>query len=424
LRAVHIYADPIIQWLSSQPAPLLETFEFSKPVNSPGAVTVVTRPISNDIFQGQAPRLRSVQLTCLRIDWTADVFSGIRSLSIREPGPRSFPTLSQLLSTLERMPALEHLSLERILIDDEGTMPDRTVSLPQLKSMALGYPSIQDATSIFMKLVLPADVKISLSLVDVFGHQDIHVLFAAMAMHSGGSRSIIKSMRAIRHTYSSLCVQLSTSPTMNPADFWNPSDNDIRLSLEFRYDDDMLPATPEPSIVFDVCGMAMQDRDMIQSLYLVGFESPNREFWRAGSVCLPNVEVIHLEGIQNGGLIAALKTVDDGQNMEILYRSLRVLELKAACFREEELVETEATLKMRARCGVGIDTLRLAKCKNLRANWVQKFREVIETVDWENYEEPKGESGARTYTLEEIAEALTNRPPMWYDDAENDRREF
>ncbi|KIK45511.1 hypothetical protein CY34DRAFT_801428 [Suillus luteus UH-Slu-Lm8-n1] len=322
------------------------------------------------------------------------------------------------------MPALEHLSLERILIDDEGTMPDRTVSLPQLKSMALGNPSIQDAISIFRKLVLPADVKISLSLIDVFGHQDIPDLFAAMAMHSGGSRSIIKSMRAIHHNYSSLCFQLSTSPTMNPADFWNPSDNDIRLSLEFRYDDDVVHATPQPNIVFDVCRTAMQDRDRIQSLYLVGFESPNREFWRAGSVCLPNVEVIHLEGIQNGGLIAALKTVDDGQNMDILYRSLRVLELKAACFREDELVETEATLKMRARCGVGLDTLRLAKCKNLRANWVQKFREVIETVDWEEYQEPKGDSGARTYTLEEIAAALTNKPPVWYDDAENDRREF
>jgi hypothetical protein len=92
---------------------------------------------------------------------------------------------------------------------------------------------------------------------------------------------------------------------------------------------------PQPNFEFDICRMAMQDRDRIQSLYLVGFESPNKEFWRAGSVCLPNVEFIHLEGIQNGSLIAALKTVDDGQNMDILYRSLRVLELKTACFREE-----------------------------------------------------------------------------------------
>jgi hypothetical protein len=79
---------------------------------------------------------------------------------------------------------------------------------------------------------------------------------------------------------------------------------------------------------------------------------------------------------------------------------------------------------MRARCGVGLDTFRLAKCKNLRADWVQKFREVIETVDWEEYQEPKGDSGAMTYTLEEIAAALTNRHTVWYDDAENDRREF
>ncbi|KAG1771429.1 hypothetical protein EDD22DRAFT_569878 [Suillus occidentalis] len=415
-RALEIYANHIIEWLSSQPAPLLETFEFSTPIQlvTQNSADVDITPISNDIFQGQAPRLRSVQLTWVPIDWTADVFSGIRSLSIMEPGSESYPTLSQFLSALTRMPALEHLSLERILFDDEGTMPYSTVSLPQLKRMALGNPTVPEAITVFRQLVLPADVKISLCL---DGHQDISDLFEVMP---GGFRSIIKSMRAIRLTEYTLCVQLSTSPTMNPADFWNASDDDIRLSLqiEFQDDDGMPIAIPELSIVFDICRAAMQDMDRIQSLYLVGFKSPNREFWRAGSACLLNVEAIHLEGIWLQGIIAALGIVDDEHNIDILYPSLRVLELKTTCFQEETLLYSlQGIWHMRAIHGVGVDTLRLAECRNLLFYWVRKFREVIETVDWDecHWQEPKEDSGAR---LDEI---LATGRPLWYDDAANDR---
>ncbi|KAG1820941.1 uncharacterized protein BJ212DRAFT_1297418 [Suillus subaureus] len=78
-----------------------------------------------------------------------------------------------------------------------------------------------------------------------------------------------------------------------------------------------------------------------------------------------------LKGIQLGGLIAALKVVDNGQNMDILYSSLCILELKAACFHKAELVVTlEASLIMQIICGVGVDTLQLTECRNLPANWV------------------------------------------------------
>lgn len=423
-RALDIYADSIIQWLSSQPAPLLELFEFSIPIQPIPAVVDIRR-ISNDIFQGQAPRLRSVQLTCLPIDWGADVFSGVRTLSIRESGFRVelIPTVSQLLSALKRMPALEHLSLERIPIHHPGTMINQKVSLPELKSLALGICSIQGAMLLLQELVLPDDVKISLSLIQYFPPgPDIFELLAVMHTHLGGSRSIIKSMRAVRHCPSAICIQLSTSPTINPAYSWNTSDEDIRLSLtiEFNFlrdDNGAEVAITEPSIVFDVCRTVVQDRDKIQSLYLVGFRSPNREFWRAGSVCLPDVELIHLEGIQFEGLIAGLEIVDDEHNIDILYPSLRVLELKAACFRKDKFLKIQGIWYMRANHTVGVDTLRLAECRNLPANWVEEFRLAIETVDWDEWEEPKEDSGARS---EEI---VANRP-LWYDDPENDRRDF
>jgi hypothetical protein len=283
-----------------------------------------------------------------------------------------------------------------------------------LKSMALGNPTVPEAIAVFKQLVLPADVKISLCLDSL---RDISDLFEVMP---GGFRSIIKSMRAICFNGYCLCVQFSTSPTMNPADLWNASDDDIRLSLQIVFEDDdgMPMAIPELSIVFDICRAVMQDMDKIQSLYLVGFGSPNREFWRAGSACLPNVEAIHLEGIWLQGIIAALGIVDDEHNIDILYPSLRVLELKTTLLEDERLLYSlQGIWHMRATHGVGVDTLRITECRRLLDYWARRFREVIETVDWDqcHWQEPKEDSGP---SLDEI---LATGRPFWYDDAANDR---
>ncbi|KAG1876455.1 hypothetical protein DFJ58DRAFT_754368 [Suillus subalutaceus] len=421
-RSLQPDCDRIIQLLSSQSAPLLEIFDFRKPL----AMWPETSPISNTIFQGQAPRLRSVELTSFDLSWSAHIFSGLQTLSVRGTNEKSFPTLPQLLSALGRMPALEHLTLERLLIIPEETKLLEKVPLARLRTITLGSSTIRTAISLFAQLTFPVDAKIALSLRDVQGLQDISDLFSAMGMHPVGSGSIIRSMRAIRHTRRSFCVQFSTSTAMNPTDCWNPDDDDIRLSLQFMYHYNInISPDPDPSIIFDIRRMVTQDR--IQTLYLSKFDFAGKDFWGAGSVCLPDLEVMHMKGIWVEDLIHALEITGG----DIPHPSLRVLELEDGCFLIGYEGDPEETLrdvmKMRAERGAGMHTLRLVECKELPADRVQGFREVIATVDWDEFVEPDDdEDEVGSIDSEEVRlynEAQENRV-WWFDDPDMDRSEI
>lgn len=65
---------------------------------------------------------------------------------------------------------------------------------------------------------------------------------------------------------------------------------------------------------------------------------------------LADPEVIHLKSIRLGGLIPELKIIEDRQISDVLYSSLRILELEAACFRGE-LEETPPTRRVQRFTG-------------------------------------------------------------------------
>ncbi|KAG1887832.1 hypothetical protein F4604DRAFT_2038492, partial [Suillus subluteus] len=98
--------DRILGYLSSQPAPLLQTFKYE--VHDP---RISIRPISDSIFQGRAPLLRSVELAECAFILTSHVFSGLQTLVLKQFDSSPHFTLSQLLSALRRMPDLELLRL-------------------------------------------------------------------------------------------------------------------------------------------------------------------------------------------------------------------------------------------------------------------------------------------------------------------------
>ncbi|KAG2132812.1 hypothetical protein DEU56DRAFT_859474 [Suillus clintonianus] len=392
--------DRTIHLLSSQPASLLEIFEFS--VVMFGLPT--TKPISNTTFQGQAPRLRSVVLTSCNFSWTSCIFNGLRTLCVRGTGTTSYPTLPQLLSALRRMPALEQLTLEQLSIISEETKLLDKVPLTRLKSVALGAASIRTATSLFAQLALPVDAKIALQLTQVQGVQDFSDLFSAMNRHPVGSGSVVQSLRAIHLSHRSFCVQFSTSMAINTVYSWNPCDDDIRLSIQFTF----TSAEVDPSIIFDICQTVTRDR--IQKFSFGSeFDLPGRDFWRAGSSFLMDLKIIHVNSSFIGGLIAALEIIKGKKNSDIAYPSLRVLEFEAVDFEEDEPEEFRDVIKIRAKHGVPIHTLRLAECKNLRADQVQGFREVVATVDWDEYddsEEPLGDTKSDFSSSTDDAEAV------------------
>ncbi|KAG1741190.1 hypothetical protein EDB19DRAFT_2038953, partial [Suillus lakei] len=160
-------------------------------------------------------------------------------------------------------------------------------------------------------------------------------------MRPDGSGSVARSMRVIRPTRHAFCVQLSTSMVINPEHSWNPDDDDdIRLSIQFTHTDS---TEVEPSII-NICQIVRQTGYRIQRFsYGSQFGLLGENFWRAGSACLLELEVIHVNTSFIGGLITALEVIEGKQNTGIAYPSLRALELEEIDFEWGEPEEMEYT---------------------------------------------------------------------------------
>ncbi|KAG1831315.1 hypothetical protein EV424DRAFT_1641250 [Suillus variegatus] len=365
----------ILDCLSSQPAPLLQSFKFSVAGKSNSRVM---GSISDAVFQGRAPLLRSVELMECTFSWTSCIFSGLRTLDVRRIGSASYPTLSQLLSTLRRMPELEQLTLGlSSRISDDTELSDR-VPLTQLKSIALDACTLRNAVSLFSCLAFPVDVKIALNLAPI--GSCLSDLFSAMHKDPDGSGPIIRSMRASL-SYHTFGVQFGTSTTFKSKYSWDPHNDDILLSIQFKCSS----STRKPPIIFDMCQMIPHRQ--IQSLFVTSSLVLRENFWRVGSSDLPELENIQLSGTCNMRSLIAVLQSGGTQRSDMAYPSLHALEFENIDFGCGEAEELQDIAIMRAGHGVGIHELRLVKCRNLVDDRVQFLKEVVTDVDWDGHEE-------------------------------------
>ncbi|KAG2053642.1 hypothetical protein BDR06DRAFT_452206 [Suillus hirtellus] len=249
LRAHSYNVGRVMNLLSSQPAPMLETFKFSVECNLPPTVS-----ISNTIFQGQAPLLRHLDVDYCNPRWSSCIFGGLRALCVRKT------SLSDILSVLRCTPVLEQFTLQLQLPEsDQSTLIDR-VPLARLKNIVLDGTTLQNAVSLFKRLALPVDVKIALQLSSIEGPSTFADLFSVMNKHPDGSGPVFRSLRAIKFKPWRFSVQLSTSMEINSDYSWNPQDDDIRLSIQFYYEDDEVqPNDPSATnIIFDIYNIIAQ----------------------------------------------------------------------------------------------------------------------------------------------------------------------
>ncbi|KAG1792691.1 uncharacterized protein HD556DRAFT_1293420 [Suillus plorans] len=365
----------ILDCLSSQPAPLLQSFKFSVAGKSNYRVM---GSISDAVFQGRAPLLRSVELMECTFSWTSCIFSGLRTLDVRRIGSASYPTLSQLLSTLRRMPELEQLTLGLSSRISEDTELSDRVPLTQLKSIALDACTLRNAVSLFSCLAFPVDVKIALNLAPI--GSCLSDLFSAMHKDPDGSGPIIRSMRASL-SYHTFGVQFGTSTAFKSKYSWDPHNDDILLSIQFKCSS----STRKPPIIFDMCQMVPHCQ--IQSLFVTSSLVLRENFWRVGSTDLPELENIQLSGTCNMRSLIAVLQSGGTQSSDMAYPSLHALEFENIDFGCGEAEELQDIAIMRAGHGVGIHELRLVKCRNLVDDRVQFLKEVVTDVDWDGHEE-------------------------------------
>ncbi|KAG1781007.1 hypothetical protein EV702DRAFT_688250 [Suillus placidus] len=365
-----IDVDRIVDCLSSQPAPLLQIFKY-RILESYDPIFSI-RPLSNTIFQGCAPLLRSVELVECAFILTSDIFSRLRTLTLKQIENFPHPTLSQLLFTLKRMPDLELLTLELPSRIPENTEHFDQVPLTRLRSIALGVCTIRTAASLFSHLVLPGDASIALYLEEIESLQSFSDIFSAI-YKDPESFPIIRSLGAI-FSDDTFIVQFSTSLAFKSEYSWNNRNGDIRLFINFRY-------ASNPAIIFDICRMIPHRK--IQSLSVSTSLDLSQNFWRAGFADLPELESIHLSTTLIAGFILAFLTV----GVSIAHPLLRALELENIDIGCNELEGLRDVARMRAKGGVDIHRLGLTDCRNVMEWNVQLLKKVVADVDWDGYEE-------------------------------------
>jgi hypothetical protein len=352
-HAISRDADRIMELLSSQPAPMLETFKIAF-----SGMLSPTESTTNTIFQGEAPLLRSLQVINCGRRWTSCTFDGLRTLCV------GTTQLSDLLTTLQRTPSLEQLTFMGGLLPSNQPIPiNSKVPLARLKNLALEGTWSQDAV-LLRHLDLPVDIKISIRHLSSEGLQPIVDLLSVMDRHPYESGPVFRSLRAVQSEPDCYSVQFSTSTTINVCDdLWNPQDDDIRLTIEFDYCEDVInesDAADPRDLVFGMCNIIAQRK-------------PQTSF--AGQF-----EFIHVEGCPGfiRCLTAALQIVEGSP--QVPYPSLRVLRLQGIPFEGDELQDLVDVLTMRVQKDVPVKELCLRLCTNLSADQVDLCREVVEVV--------------------------------------------
>ncbi|KAG2157837.1 uncharacterized protein EDB93DRAFT_819107 [Suillus bovinus] len=351
LRALSYHVGRVMDLLSSQPAPMLETFKFSVYGQLPSTVS-----ISDTIFQGQAPSLRYLEVDYCNPRWSSSIFSGLRTLYVAKT------SLPDLLSALQCTDTLEQLTLRYDFLQTGQSILIDGVPLPRLKKIVLDGTSLETAVSLLGRLALPVNVKIALQLSSIEGHRTFADLFSVMNMHPGGSGPVFRSLRAIKLKPWRFAVQFSSLTEINSNYSWNPQDDDIQLSIQFYYEDSNEfqpngpPAGFSRDIVFDMCKIIAQRSGL--TFFSGKFES------------------IYVEGGPDfiGGLTAALRIEGSSRGT---YPSLRVLKLLGISFEGDELQNLRDVLTMRAKHEVPVHDLRLRLCRNFTADQMQLFQQVV-----------------------------------------------
>lgn len=144
---LRVDVDTTLSALLERSAPALEEITL-EPCGKPDWAVYV------DLFRGDAPRLRSLDLSYISIPWDSGILSNLELLRLYNL-PLSTPlTLNQILTILSRSPNLEVLALNAVHIlpspDEAGI-----IRLPGLLELELGGASLLIAPALFQQINAP-----------------------------------------------------------------------------------------------------------------------------------------------------------------------------------------------------------------------------------------------------------------------------
>ncbi|KAJ6581526.1 hypothetical protein B0H19DRAFT_983573 [Mycena capillaripes] len=384
---------------------------------SPGFAQEEHFTLPDTFLNGEAPRLRRLELTRFFIAWDSPLLSNLLHLKIQNPGPTARPSMKELIEALERMPLLESLELDGalpIIAADVSTLsvPSARTALSKIKKLVIANASALECADTLNHLSFNGDsapsMKIS-CLADSSTLTDFSALIPAL--------STVVENAATTRNHRSLFVNIGFGGLTVKA--WScfvqtgePPRSRPFLELDFkwhhfiRHQSEVLMASTCKSLPL---------RGLRALSLSTDIHEVETKTWISTFGELPTLLTIRLHG-QSTQLIAALRedVIVDGVKQTpptpvikpivggrrassrrprvesvpggLFFPALRNLILEDTDFAEPVLDRLETALMERSERKLEISTLTLENCTLLRSEDVERLDNVCTDVRWDELE--------------------------------------
>ncbi|KAF5357693.1 hypothetical protein D9758_007485 [Tetrapyrgos nigripes] len=378
-----------------QAAPLLRSLSLSTSISA-WTRGPVTLPL--EFVDGDAPRLKHLELRNFHLPWDSALLKNLTSLKIFHTSTGSAPSLQQLTDVLARMPGLEILELKDVLPICKSTTPVDTVPLPHLHRIKLDGDTVSVAL-LLDHISFPSTTQ--MHFVCVVGNIDSNALIdKASALlsplskirsrlsepsssHSQHKPSTlnITSTYAELHIVAGRCCDGSSAPNSAPP--W----------LDLTMKGTIAVSTKKGELAAKI----LEALSPLTSIRHLTLNAPHNFFavktFAKVISSLNQVHVFHAEGPCVSDVFKGLQLLRKGMDRVLIFPSLKVLTLTSVDFdpnREEEyevVDQLQTVLMSRYEAKAEIRSLTLKTCSRLSSHDVQQLRDICVSVRWDGIED-------------------------------------
>ncbi|KAJ7155425.1 hypothetical protein C8R43DRAFT_430595 [Mycena crocata] len=361
-------------------------------------------------LNGEAPRLRRLELTRFFMPWDSPLMNNLTHLKIQNPGPTARPSMTELVEALGRMPLLETLELDDALpriADDVSTLsvPSARTPLPHLKRIIVANVSALECADTLNHLSYPSNTSIKISCL---GGTSTVVAFspllqALVNVHSAGHTKHLRTL-LVNIGWDNMTIRAWTSFVQN----CDPLRGRAFLDLDFKWSQFMRHES-QALLTFACKSLPLRG---VRGLSLsTDIHEIDTKTWINTFAELPTLLTIRLRN-QSAEFIAALgeDVILDGVKripqmtatikptgrraslrrprpesvrLGLFFPSLRNLIFQETTFEESVLDTLESTLMERCERRQELWTLTLRDCSHLSHHDVQQLRHIVPEVTWD-----------------------------------------
>ncbi|KAJ7765442.1 hypothetical protein DFH07DRAFT_810614 [Mycena maculata] len=391
-------------------APYLHSLSLA----SPGFSQAEHFTLPDKFLNGEAPRLRKLELTRFFLPWDSPLMANLVHLKIHNPGPTARPSMTEFVQALERMPLLETLELDNALPEIAAgvstvSMASSRTALKHLKRLAIANVSALECADVLNHLSYPPTTSTRISCVgETSTVTAFSALIPALSDVPGQSAGNLKNLRSLYISIGfggivlrgwTCSVQSFDPPATRPF-----LDLDLRCHRFMRAESEELMAFACKSLPI----RGLRALSLSTDMHEIGTKT-----WISTFADLPTLLTVRLRGEatsliatlredvfvkgvkqiprtpavkhvgRRGSLRNARKSVSGG----LFFPALRNLVLEGADFSAPALDTFEDALMERCERKQELWTLKLYDCNRLTPDDVERLEHIVVEVDWDEVEQ-------------------------------------